>query len=124
MKMLENYFYQVCNPVYSQIQCTGCVCPVGRDRIWITCCSGGLLYCFQKIQYVRSTASGQKNILKLMFSICKLHNLREKLRKAYINRAKQCKANIFVKNNISDWSILDGLNVKITLLLIFVYENL
>ena len=67
MKMLENYFYQVCNLIYSHIQCTGCVYAGGRHRTWITCCSGGLLYCFQKIQYVRPTASGQNNILKLMF---------------------------------------------------------
>ena len=52
--MLDNCFYQVCNQIYCHIQCTGFLC---ADARWITCCVWGLLCCFQKIQYVRPTAS-------------------------------------------------------------------
>ena len=55
--MLENYFYQVCNLIYCHIQWTGFMFAGGRVRKWITCCARGLLCCFQKIQYVRPTAS-------------------------------------------------------------------
>ena len=57
MKNVDNYSHQVCNLIYCHLQCTGWVCAGVGGRTWTTCCAWGLLCCFQKIQYVRPTAS-------------------------------------------------------------------
>ena len=89
MKMLDNYLYQVCNLIYYHIQCTGWVCAGGRYRTWITCCAWGLLCCFQKIQYVRPTASLLNNILFFFFIFLSILSITEQSARSFSDCLKQ-----------------------------------